>query len=405
MGAFRKALMSDTAVRPVVRCGASLSTADNTGTAIAEVCRQALDQLNGSVDLAVVFVSHHHGPRYERLAESLCRYLGTENLIGCTGESIVGQAREVEEGPAISLFVAELPGTQVMPFHLEFQRTPDGGMFTGLAAVAAETSGSPANASMLLLAEPFSFPADALLERLQDDLPGLPIIGGMASGAHEPSVNRLLLGATELSSGAVGVRFDGGARIRSIVSQGCRPIGPPLVVTKAERNLIQGLGGKPAFERFRQIYEELPTSEQLLVRRGLHVGVVTNEYQDEFTRGDFLVRNLVGADPESGVIAIGDYIRVGQTVRFHLRDAASADEDLREMLAAAKLSEPAGALLFTCNGRGTRLFEQPDHDAGCIRAVLGELPVAGLFAQGEIGPVGGRNFLHGFTASIAVFSR
>jgi small ligand-binding sensory domain FIST len=213
----------------------------------------------------------------------------------------------------------------------------------------------------------------------------------------------LIFGSEELSSGAVGISLDGGTGIRTIVSQGCRPIGPPLVVTKAERNLILGLGGKPAFAQFRQIYDELPAHEQSLVRHGLHVGVVINEYQDEFTRGDFLVRNVVGADPESGVIAIGDYVRVGQTVRFHLRDAKSADEDLREMLAAAKIAEPAGALLFTCNGRGTRMFEAPDHDANCIRDAFGELPVAGFFAQGEIGPIGRRNFLHGFTASIAVF--
>lgn len=384
-----------------VRCGAALSTVEDTGAAIAEVCRRALEQLNGPVDLAVVFASHHHGPRFGRLAESLCKYLGTENLIGCTGEAIVGGNREVENGPAISLFLAELPGTHVTPILLDFERTPDGGLFTGLEpiTVAAESS----NSSLLLLAEPFSFPADALLERLADDVPGLPIVGGMASGAPEPGRNRLLLGPVELASGAVGLLLDGAVKLRTIVSQGCRPIGPPLVVTKAERNLILALGGKPAFSQFRQIYEELPTSEQLLVRHGLHVGVVTNEYQDEFSRGDFLVRNVVGADPESGTIAIGDYVRVGQTIRFHLRDAQSADEDLRELLVASKLTNPAGALLFTCNGRGTRLFEQADHDVSCLRAAFGDVPIAGFFAQGEIGPIGQRNFLHGFTSSIAVF--
>jgi small ligand-binding sensory domain FIST len=380
-----------------------MSTDEDTGAALAEVCRHAMDQLNGSVDLAVVFASNHHGPKFGRLAESLCKYLGTETLIGCTGESIVGGNREIEEGPAISLFLAELPGSRLTPVRLEFERTPDGGLFTGLEPLAEEAD-SAKDASLLLLAEPFSFPADALLERLDEDLPGLPIVGGMASGAQEPGGNRLIFGPTELSSGAVGIRLDGDAGMRTIVSQGCRPIGPPLVVTKAERNLILGLGGKPAFEQFRQIYQELPTNEQLLVRHGLHVGVVTNEYQAEFTRGDFLVRNVMGADPESGMIAVGDYLRVGQTVRFHLRDARSADEDLREMLAEAKITNPVGALLFTCNGRGSRMFDEADHDANCIRSAFGDVPVAGFFAQGEIGPIGRRNFLHGFTASMAVFS-
>ncbi len=409
------------------RCSAALSNRDDLGAALAEVCREALDQLSAPVDLAVVFASHHHGPRFGRLAESLCSNLGTETLIGCTGESIIGGDREIEEGPALSLWLANLPGTRVTPLRLKFERTPDGGVFTGLmeAARTAELGAQKepgsalraASSALLLLGEPFSFPADALLERLQEDEPGLPVIGGMASGAHEPGANRLMFGPQEFASGAVAVRLDGAALVRSVVSQGCRPVGPPFVVTKAERNLILGLGGKPALEQFRQIYHEMPTSEQALAQRGLHVGLVINEYQEDFSRGDFLVRNVVGADPENGAIGIGDYVRVGQTVRFHLRDARSADEDLRELLAAYLrgtlppdgTSQPrpqgaaVGALVFTCNGRGTRLFDKPDHDAKCVRELLGEIPTAGFFAQGEIGPIGGRNFVHGFTASVAVF--
>lgn len=395
--------MPSTTTLPVVRCGAALSTHEDLGAALAEVCRKALDQLSAPVDLAVVFVSHHHGPRFGRLAESLCKYLGTENLIGCTGESIVGGDREIEEGPALSLWVANLPGTRVSPLRLEFAHTPDGNVFTGLPEDVEEPTNGRA---LLLLGEPFSFPADALLERLNEDSPGLPVIGGMASGAQEPGANRLLFGPREFERGAVGAWLEGAANIRSVVSQGCRPVGPSFVVTKAERNLILGLGGKPPLEQFRQIYHEMPTSEQALVQRGLHVGLVTNEYQEEFSRGDFLVRNVVGADPESGAIGIGDFVRVGQTVRFHLRDSQSADEDLRELLTTCRRdSQPAGALLFTCNGRGTRLFEEPDHDARSVRELLGDIPVAGFFAQGEIGPIGGRNFLHGFTASVAVFEQ
>jgi small ligand-binding sensory domain FIST len=196
-------------------------------------------------------------------------------------------------------------------------------------------------------------------------------------------------------------------RMRSVVSQGCRPIGRPLVVTKCERNLLIELGGKPALEQLRELWPSLSEKDQKLVQSGLHVGLVINEYQEQFSRGDFLVRNVVGVDPERGIIAMGDYARVGQTVQFHVRDAQTADEDLRELLAhgnhPSESASPKGALLFTCNGRGTRLFSDPHHDARSLSDAWPELPAAGFFAQGEIGPIGGKNFLHGFTASIALF--
>jgi small ligand-binding sensory domain FIST len=400
---WRSVMTDSSTAKAKIRCAAALSTQSDTAAALAEVCRQAMDRLSASVDLAVVFVSQHHASRMAQIAESLCKYLGTEHLIGCTGESIAGDDREVEEGPAISLWLASLPGTRVTPMRLDFERTPDGGLFTGWLE---RSNAAAPNSIVLLLGEPYSFPADAFLERLLDDEAGLPVLGGMASGAHEPGDNKLILGPHELDRGAVAVRLEGDCRIRSVVSQGCRPVGKPLVVTKADRNLIVALGGKSPLEQFQQIYKELPTSEQALVQKGLHVGIVTNEYQDEFSRGDFLVRNVVGADPETGAIGIGDYVRVGQTVQFHLRDAGSADEDLRELLAADQRNSKnrvAGALLFSCNGRGTRLFDEPNHDALAIRGALGDVPLAGFFAQGEIGPIGGRNFVHGFTASVAIF--
>ncbi|HMF13874.1 MAG TPA: FIST C-terminal domain-containing protein, partial [Gemmataceae bacterium] len=207
-------------------------------------------------------------------------------------------------------------------------------------------------------------------------------------------------------TGAVAALIHGAVRISSVVSQGCRPIGQPFVVTRAEANVIHELGGVPPLVQLKEMFKTLTEREQQLVRHGLHVGRVLNEYQDEFHRGDFLVRNVIGADPQSGAIAIGDYVRPGQTVQFHVRDEETADEDLRHLLANSRKQaapQPRGALLFTCNGRGTRLFSSADHDALCIRKSLGEIPLAGFFAQGEIGPVTGKNFLHGFTASVAIF--
>jgi small ligand-binding sensory domain FIST len=387
-----------------LRFASALSTHSDTGEAVAEVCQRANEQLGAVADLAMLFVSQHHGPDFERIAAAVCQRLGSESLLGCTGESIVGVGREVEAAPAMSLWLARLPGVTIAPMHLQFERSPEGGVIVGWPDdLPAEW---PAGAALLMLGEPFSFPADALLERLNEDQPGTPVIGGMASGGAAPGENCLLLGRAAPREGAVAVMLYGPLRLRTIVSQGCRPIGTHFVITKAERNVIYELGGKPALLRLKEIFDTLPTHEQQLVQQGLHVGRVVSEYQDRFQQGDFLVRNVMGIDPDNGAIAIGDYVRAGQTVQFHIRDQQSADEELRQLLAAVHndaTSSPDGALLFTCNGRGTRLFSQSDHDARVLQDVLGNIPLAGFFAAGELGPIGGKNFMHGFTASVALF--
>ena len=386
-----------------LRFAAALSIDGDTPTAVAEVCQTVRQRLGGPADLAVVFVSHHHVPALSAAAVRICDQLSTRQLLGCTGESIVGTGQEIEGGPAISLWAARLPGANIRPIHLQFEQTSEGGTFTGWPENLDDDW--PAGTVLLMLAEPFSFPADQLLARLNEDRPGGTILGGMASGGGRTGQNRLLLGANQIDTGAVAALISGPVSVRSVVSQGCRPIGRHLLVTKADQNVILELSGKPALTQLREMFQELPERDQALIQKGLHVGRVINEIQAEFGRGDFLVRNVIGADPQSGAIAIGDYVRRGQTVQFHVRDNQTADEDLRELLTAAAGSgaPPAGALLFTCNGRGTRLFETLHHDAGVLRETWPELPIAGFFAQGEIGPVGGRNFLHGFTASMARF--
>jgi small ligand-binding sensory domain FIST len=227
----------------------------------------------------------------------------------------------------------------------------------------------------------------------------------MASGAETPGQNRLFLGSQALDSGAVAVVAHGALRLRSVVSQGCRPIGQPYVITQADRNLILQLGGMSALTRLREVFDSLPTHEQLLVQQGLHIGRVVSEYQERFEHGDFLIRNVIGIDQESGAVAVGDHVRTGQTVQFHIRDQKTADDDLRQLLAQVPRDAVSAraALLFTCNGRGSRLFDHAHHDAQAVRSSLGEIPLAGFFAQGELGPVAGQNFVHGFTASLALW--
>ncbi|MGH2718192.1 MAG: FIST signal transduction protein, partial [Actinomycetota bacterium] len=264
--------------------------------------------------------------------------------------------------------------------------------------------------AVLVLGEPYTFPPQGL-----DDLnaatvgAGVPVIGGMASGGRGPGHHALIYGGEVRTAGAVGVTISGDIRVETLVSQGCKPIGSSYTVTAADGQVIESLGGEPPLERLRDLFRSLSPEDQARMNRGLHVGVVIDEYATEFTQGDFLIRNVLGADQDTGSIAVGEQITVGQTVQFHIRDASAADEDLRGQLGVFELSragdpaELAGALLFTCNGRGRHLFGSPDHDVAAVQSGLGPLPVAGMFCAGEIGPVSGRAFLHGFTASMALF--
>jgi small ligand-binding sensory domain FIST len=264
----------------------------------------------------------------------------------------------------------------------------------------------PKQSALLVLGDPYTFPADVFLEQLNEEYAGLPVTGGMASGVRGPGECRLIRGGEVMPGGAVGVLLQGLPGLRTVVSQGCRPVGRAMVITRGQDNIITELGGKPPLARLQEMWQELDAADRNLVQQGLHLGLVINEYQGAFRRGDFLVRNVVGIDRDTGALAVTDRVRVGQTVQFHVRDAASADDDLRALLRAdgqEHAGRPGGALLFTCNGRGTRMFPTPNHDVQALHQEIGAVPVAGFFAQGELGPVTGQNFMHGFTASVVLF--
>lgn len=384
----------------------SLSTRPDTAAAAQEAADQALAQLGGAPQLAFLFHSTHHAANADQLVAQLRQRLPADCvLLGCTGESIVGNDREIEESPALTLWLARWSAAvQLEPFHLSLEKTVDGysliGYPDGLFHADVQQS------VVFVLADPFSVPIEAFLQQMNEIHPKLRVLGGMASGARSAGENALIQGDKVHRHGAVGVLLQGPVGIRGIVSQGCRPIGRPLVITRAEQNIILELGGVPPLERLQELWQQLSEADQQLVQQGLHIGRVINEYQEDFQRGDFLVRNVMGLDRRTGAMAITDHVRVGQTVQFHVRDAATADEDLHALLQldlSAQEKPPAGALVFTCNGRGTRLFDGPHHDASVIRGEAGPLPLAGFFAQGELGPIGGQNFIHGFTASVVLF--
>ncbi|MGW5152835.1 FIST signal transduction protein [Rhodococcus koreensis] len=383
-----------------MRIGVGLSTASGAREAAVEAAAQARDQLAGGVPaLAVLLASRAHTGEASAVLTGVHETVRPPALIGCVAQAIVAGRREIEEESAVAVWLASGLPAAAETFHLDVVRTSTAALLSGYRFDRS------ARDFHLLLPDPHSFPAELLLEHLNAELPGTIVMGGLVSGAPGPGGSRLFRDRDVLTSGAVGVRLPG-LRCVPIVSQGCRPIGYPYIVTAARGAVITGLGGQPPVERLREIVAPLPPEEQDLVAHGLQIGIVVDEHLAAPGRGDFLIRGLLGVDPSTGAIAIGEIAEVGTTVQFQVRDAQGADQDLRAALehaGSALPGRPAGALLFTCTGRGRRMFGVADHDATTIEDVLGDIPLAGFFAAGELGPVAGRNALHGFTASMALF--
>lgn len=383
---------------------AALSTATPTDRAADEVVRAAVTVLGRDPELAVAFYSPHHAANAAELASALAERTGARALLGVLGESVIAGSREIEDRPAVALWVASWGGAVgIDAFHLDLEETPDGPTLFGWPDALLEADAT--KSLLVTFGDPYTFPAAELfLPRVNEDYPGLPVAGGMASSPMGPGTPSLFLNGEVKEQGAVGVLLRG-AKFWTVVSQGCRPVGRPLVVTKGQDNVIAEVGGQTPLDYLRTLLAEVSPVERDLMQKGLLIGVAMTEYRDEFRRGDFVVRNLVGLDPRTGALAVTDRIRRGQTVQFQVRDASSADQDLRELLGAATVdgAKPSGGLVFSCNGRGTRLFSEPDHDAKAIQAGAGPLALAGFFAAGELGPVGGTNFIHGFTASAVLF--
>jgi small ligand-binding sensory domain FIST len=365
---------------------------------IAEILQQ-LD--GGKPHLGVLLVTSHFDEDLGAIAEQIRTATNVDTLLGCTAEGVIGPGHEYEQEPAISLWMASMPGVTIRPFHVaqaELEAASSSEDWRAHFMMGAETM-----PYLLVLADPYSVDPATLLDGINEHLAGCRVFGGMASGAEGPDQSVVLLDDIPHRIGAVGVALSGPLTIDTVVSQGCRPVGRPFIITRAERNVIYQLGGKKPLAVLQEMFHEAPAEEQRLMNQGLFLGRAINEQKPEFTRGDFLIRNLMGVDEESGAIAVGDHVRVGITVQFHVRDAATADEDLRALLAPHASQSPAGVLLFSCNGRGRRMFPERHHDAGVVQELLGRVPVAGFFCSGELGPVGGKNFIHGHTASLALF--
>ncbi len=380
-----------------VRVAVGVSEQGDTVAAFSEAADAAAADLGASCDLALVFASQQHLAAGAAALEAVHSHLAPANLIGCGAGAVVGPGRELEGSQGAVVWALAAPEAELATHRVVAAPAADGFALEGVPGPLEEAD------AMLLLADPYTFPAESLVVRLTAERPGTRVLGGLASATSDSG--SLFLDGEMLDGGAVLCRLSG-VEVLPCVSQGAEPVGPEMTITACDGNVIQELASAPALERLREAVLELDERERELAAAGLLLGIVIDENQPEYARGDFLVRPVVGADESSGSIATGETVRVGQTVRIQVRDPVRADEDLREALrlhaVAVGGAGAAGALLFTCNGRGSRMFGLPDHDAGAVEDALGA-PSGGFFCAGEIGPVGGRNFLHGFTATMAIF--
>lgn len=385
-----------------MRWASALSERLDPIAAADEVLAGVGEALGDAPDVAFLFFGARD--EAETLAARVQAGLGSGVLVGCSARSVIGAGRELEDRPAVSLSAARLPHVTVRPLRVAGEGFPRG-REAWCDAFEIDPSARP---SFVLLADPWTCDAEALVQQLDRDFPGAVSIGGLASGGERPGENALVLEQRVHAEGLVGVALWGDLAVDGVVAQGCRPIGHPLFVTRCRGHVLTELDGRPPIEILRALYDAADARDRALMQTALFLGIEMRPELHEYGRGDFLIRNLVGADPDDGALAVAAPLRDGLVVQFHLRDARTSALDLEERLTRYRSTprpggEPCGALLFSCLGRGAGLYGLPDHDSGALRRHLGALPLGGFFGNGEIGPVGERSFLHGYTSAFAIF--
>jgi small ligand-binding sensory domain FIST len=369
-----------------------------------QTAREALAEVGGKVSCGIVFCSTDYRENLPDFLELLQLHAHIPLLIGCSAHGFVGTDAEAEDARGFSLLLLHLPETTLYPVNFPEGEMPE---WTDGAGWRKLTGAESADA-WILLAEPDSerVPIEPWLRAWSQAYPGVPCVGGLASGGSGDGDFFVLRDRELVETGAVALGFKGGVTLQTLVSQGCRPIGEPLPVTSVDHNIIHSIGTRPAYQVLDEAFQSLNDREKERAKGNLFAGLAMREDREEFHRGDFLIRQILGADEGSGAVAVGAFPRVGQTLQWQLRDRQAADEDLR-MLAgtlAAQGAKPFASLVFACGGRGRGLFGSPNHDAGVLAEAFHPHASAGFFCNGEIGPVGGRNFVHGYTASALLFT-
>ena len=370
--------------------------------AVTRAARKCRESVGGTVSVVFAFVSPDWRPHIEEFLE-IVRVEGHAPLVlGCSADGLIGAGEEDEDTSGFSLLFLHLPGTRLEEFRFsqpDIDRFPSGDAWRSAAGV------DPGDlAAWLVLMNPLEVRADLWIDAWNGAYPGVPCLGGLASGGNTPEEIFLFRNGRIVEDGALALGLSGGVKVEPLVSQGCRPIGEPYTITNARQNVLVEVGSKPAYEILGEAFASLDEEEQHEAQGNIFVGLAVSEYLDNFKRGDFVVRNIIGGDPNSGALMVAAFPRVGQTLQFQFRDKGGADRDLRRQLEnlTTRIDSPFGALLFTCTGRGRHLFGVPNHDAELLQQAFGKIPLAGFFCNGEFGPVGGENFIHGYTASAAL---
>lgn len=359
------------------------------------------------VSLGLVFLAPRFFPDAKQILDILRVHAETPLLAGCSSQGLIAEAEEMEENAGMTLGLYHLPGADLKGFHFSQEQVEEA---NGPGYWRLETGLEPEMTNgWLAFIDPFHLDSETWLRTWNEAYAPLPVLGGLASGGFNEQSTQVYLNGDVFEEGGVAISIGGEVKPVGVISQGCTPIGETWTLTKVEQNIIHEIGNRPAYEVLAETFGRLSPEEQQTARGNLFIGLVVNEYLEEFHRGDFLIRNLLGADARSGSIAVGALPRSGQTVQFQRRSADAANEDMSELLGRARNSlsnTPIyGACLCSCNGRGKNLFGAPNHDAGLVQQVLGPFGLTGFFCNGEIGPVGQKNFLHGYTASLALFVR
>lgn len=373
---------------------------------LRDCARKIRDRLEESkANLVLCFIAPHFLAEYGEVPRLARLEFPDATIIGCSAGGLIGEGIEIEGAPAVAMCAAVLPDVKITPFHLGDDELPDldAPQAAWESAIKVKNESHP---SFVLLPDPFTFRIDVLAQGLDFAFPDSVKVGGLASGGHQPGVNALFLDDGMHSQGCVGVALSGNLVLDTIVAQGCKPVGRPLRVTRAERNFLIELDGEPAVHVLHEILSDMSEKEREMAKNALFLGVVTDEFKEEFAPGDFLIRNILGLEPNSGALLVGEILRTSQTVQFHVRDAGTSAEDLRALLKSYRdrqVSGATGALLFSCLGRGKSLYGVANHDSLCFQEYFGPIPLAGFFCNGEIGPVGGTTFLHGYTSSFGIF--
>lgn len=423
--------MTDAASKPIPSFASALSVRSDSVGAVREIIERAEHRMQGTTpDFGFLFLTPDHIPQAPSIVQAICERTGVRSLISVSARGVIGSGLEIEGAPGLSLLLGSIPGVQARPFRLQdLPKVPkhpseEWGPEVLRPAIKAGDRSEENLAAIFLFPDPYSMPLVRLLPAISDEAREAPVIGGLASAGQAPGQNILGINEHLSNSGGVGLSLIGHTSVTGVVSQGCKPIGPTLVVTKARGNVLLELAGKKAADVVRDVIQSLNDSQRKQLKQGLLIGRVINEYKDHFGQGDFLIRSITGFDQNHGALLTDDFFKVGQTIKLHVRDAATSDSDLTMLLDAQKLNDtPSAGLVFSCTGRGRALFREPNHDVNAInrafspepageqRAKSGEqidvarptIPLAGFFSAGEIGPIGGKSLLHTYTASLAFF--